>query len=140
MLTNIQNPTFPGTQQGSTKLTSIGVRFGILGHRLETLAGLFGHCCFKSVLYLFYSASGFQSGSHLKTGRNAREFSNSQVPSMTAMYFSSGSPIRDLFFDHFGTHVALICGHLGTFGHHFGVLGVPLATLESKKAPLGSQK
>jgi len=30
------------------------------------------------------------------------------------------------FVDHFGTHLALICNHLGTFGYHFGILGVPL--------------
>jgi len=72
-----------------------------------------------------YSAAGFQSGIHLETGRNARRFSNSQVPRTTAMYVSSRSPIRGMF-HHFGTHLALICGHLGTFGHHFGILGVPL--------------
>ena len=73
-----------------------------------------------------YSASGFQSGSHLETGRNARKFSDCQVPTTTAMYVSSRSPIKDIFrsFWHpFGTNLWSF-GHLWpSFWHPWGAFG-----------------
>ena len=59
-----------------------------------------------------YSACGFHPGTHQKTGRNARQFSNSQVPSVAAMY----SP-RVICGEYFEAHLVSIGVHFGPLGH-----------------------
>jgi len=55
-------------------------------------------------VFVYSSAWGFYIGGHrTKTWRNARQFSNPQVPSMAAVYFPQRSH-ESRFFEHFGTH------------------------------------
>ena len=83
------------------------------------------HISLSIYIYIFYSAYRFHPGAHRKTGRNARQFSNSQGAIIFEIYYYYYFLCNLLFFHSKTFVLGALGGHFGTLGVHFGGLGLP---------------